>query len=356
MIAMAQRLGAGAKLPTVMELCRDLGVSKITVARALDILAEQGVLVRRHGVGIFVASSIAPRPVLKIVLLCDASLLQKADHSSFWRALIDKIRERSEAGNEYLTLHFVSENESSEVWRQQLLNSFSSGQLDGVLGVHIPTEVADWLHAMGLPAVHYAGSAPFVVYVDTDEMVCLAARELKDRGCRRIAIWSAIAPYTKMPDTYLESDKSVFSLLAAQGTPIEYSNVENNLDLMLNPTRLTTKSQQEQGYDTAMKVFSRPREQWPDGVFIAEDSTARGVLTAFQKLGIEIGKDVIVASHLNKGSDILLGHEDELILVDVDPAEIVQAMFNSLESLMRGDYMAETYILIHARLRQTPKS
>lgn len=59
-----------------------------------------------------------------------------------------------------------------------------------------------------------------------------------------------------------------------------------------------------------MRAFSRPRNQWRDGVFIAEDSMTRGVITALQKLGVENGKGGIVASHINKGSDILLGYEN----------------------------------------------
>jgi DNA-binding LacI/PurR family transcriptional regulator len=349
--AMAQRLGAGAKLPTVLDLCRELGVSKITVARALDILEEQGVLVRRHGVGIFVSPSVEPRPTFKIILLCDASLLHKADHSPFWRALIEKIHQRSAQANEFLTLHFVSENQNNDLWRGPILQGFHNGQFDGVLGVHLLRDVTEWLEQAGLPAVHYASYGAFFVQVATDDMVCQGVRALWNRGCRRVGIWSAVAPYTTLTHEYLTEKQPVFESLERQGTPVEYSNVENNTDLLKNPQRMTTKTQSEQGFETAMKVFSRPKSRWPDGVFVAEDSTCRGALTAFQKLGIEVGRDVLVASHINKGSDVLLGHEDDLILVEVDPGEIVQAMFDMLEALMRGETPAQAYVPVYARLR-----
>jgi GntR family histidine utilization transcriptional repressor len=50
---------AGHRIPSEHELVAELGVSRMTVHRALREMAEQGVLVRRAGVGTFVAE---PRP------------------------------------------------------------------------------------------------------------------------------------------------------------------------------------------------------------------------------------------------------------------------------------------------------
>jgi GntR family transcriptional regulator len=49
----------GAPLPTEDQICEQYGVSRITVRRALDGLNQQGLIVRRRGVGSFVAE---PRP------------------------------------------------------------------------------------------------------------------------------------------------------------------------------------------------------------------------------------------------------------------------------------------------------
>lgn len=46
---------AGDLLPTEPMLGQDYGVSRITVRRALDALAQRGLIVRRHGIGTFVA-------------------------------------------------------------------------------------------------------------------------------------------------------------------------------------------------------------------------------------------------------------------------------------------------------------
>ena len=62
--AFVQRGGyaAGERLPSEVELSRALGISRPTLREGLRLLEESGELVRRHGVGTFVA---AARPVIE---------------------------------------------------------------------------------------------------------------------------------------------------------------------------------------------------------------------------------------------------------------------------------------------------
>jgi GntR family transcriptional regulator len=53
----AKEFETGGALPTEEQLCAQYGVSRITVRRALDALIAQGLIVRRRGVGSFVAES-----------------------------------------------------------------------------------------------------------------------------------------------------------------------------------------------------------------------------------------------------------------------------------------------------------
>jgi len=57
---------AGAQLPPERRLVDELGVSRITVRHALNILAEERLLLRRHGSGTYVAEPAARRIPLRI--------------------------------------------------------------------------------------------------------------------------------------------------------------------------------------------------------------------------------------------------------------------------------------------------
>ncbi|UQN09913.1 GntR family transcriptional regulator [Deinococcus sp. QL22] len=53
----AGAISRGSALPAERELAHTLGISRVTVRQALAVLAERGLLVRRHGSGTFVSSN-----------------------------------------------------------------------------------------------------------------------------------------------------------------------------------------------------------------------------------------------------------------------------------------------------------
>lgn len=59
-------LGPGTKLPKELDLARRLGVSRIPVRHALAILQREGLILRRHGRGTFVAEKVGKPEVLRL--------------------------------------------------------------------------------------------------------------------------------------------------------------------------------------------------------------------------------------------------------------------------------------------------
>ena len=70
------RLRPNERLPGERDLCSRLGVSRITVRLALDLLAEERLIVRRHGSGTYVSAS--PRPVLPLGINYTGSVREHA--------------------------------------------------------------------------------------------------------------------------------------------------------------------------------------------------------------------------------------------------------------------------------------
>jgi DNA-binding LacI/PurR family transcriptional regulator len=127
------------------------------------------------------------------------------------------------------------------------------------------------------------------------------------------------------------------------------------LDSLTDQVPVDAEPNQEQGLRAAREVFNRKGKtstrEVPDGLVIDDDMMTRGALAAFDKLGIRAGSDIKIASHTNRGSTVLTGYEDELTLIEVDPAEIVQAMFDMLEILMDGRKPASKVLSVKPQLR-----
>ena len=63
-------------------------------------------------------------------------------------------------------------------------------------------------------------------------------------------------------------------------------------------------------------------------------------------MGVRIGDDLRIATHLNKGSSALRGYEQELTLLEIDLQELIEAMFDMLETLMAGGTPAREMVMI----------
>ena len=88
-----------------------------------------------------------------------------------------------------------------------------------------------------------------------------------------------------------------------------------------------------------------------DGVVINDDMMTIGALAAAKKLGLEVGTELKIATHANKGSSALREFEASLTLLEVDPNEFVEAMFGMLECLMAGGEITPERRLILPKLR-----
>lgn len=344
---LARQLGPGVQLPKFSELLTELGVSRTTLGAVLTALESQGVITRKHGVGIYVSQQLNRRHV---ALLCAADFLQTDDPSPFWKILIQHARNRATEKSEDFALHFTRDEASYYSATPSLSESLEAeievGHVSGILGVGLNIATSRWIEEQQIPFVAFAGYGTHFVAFDMVASVRMGVEALAARGCQRIAYWSPVYGHAS------ECRKSVLSNPAIEA----FQNTLKALDLPFEPelvytnaylcpedvTELSKKwsvpSPQEQGHRIAEEVFgveADPRLR-PDGIVCTDDCMMQGVLPYLARLGIRIGSDVQIATHTNAGSSVLYGYEDLLIRMEADPERLIREMYARLEAQLEG--------------------
>jgi DNA-binding LacI/PurR family transcriptional regulator len=353
---LAHRLGPGEKLPTVAQLRDQLGVSVATLNTALGELEAQHILQRKHGVGIYVSERLHHRT---ICLVCDPSFFQAAATSPFWNMLIERSQKRAEAHQEQFSYHFSLPQSSNGEPRlaplhEGLLREIKAGCVDGILAVGLNTPDTAWMEEQWVPFVAFAGPGPYVVGMDNARLVDIAVEQLAAQGCRRIAFWSAVSPHRtegQPPRATVPLGVREFkAAMERHGLTFEPALVEDNCHLCREDGKPHTVTHQEQGYNTACRVFGDQKIAPPDGIVCADDMLLVGALNLLPKLGVRVGEDVRIATHGNIGSPVLLGWEDRLTIIAYDPDEVVAEMFRLLERLMEGEKPIPNFAMVRPRL------
>jgi len=358
LLEMARRLGPGVRLPSSRALSLSYGVSRNTLDVALSRLEAQKVISRRQRSGIFVSQTL-PQTTREVALVCNFNLLRSAGHSAFWEMLIEQAQGRAAQKNEVCQLHFTSPSSGAEGLLDSLKTEIREGRVQGVIGVGVNRAAIDWIAAQGVPLVTFAAWSQWVVGFDHRRVIELGVEELARQGCHRLGLWKPGGPFDSPSDNlkFASEDEATFrAALEGAALSFEPALLQVGMAQLERQTQETSaarrfESHQEQGYRLAMEVFGGPRELWPDGLVSTDDMMTHGALIALQKLGVRVGRDVKVATHANTGSLVMRGHDEEVCLLEVNPAELVQTMFDQLETLMDGQVPTQSKVLIAPRLR-----
>ena len=353
---LANKLGPDAKLPTMQQLCESLGVSVVTLNRALSELEGQNIIQRKHGVGIFVSPRLNQRT---IGLVYDRDIFQ-AGASPFCGLLVEAARTRAASSSEKFSFYLAIPSKEGFPVHDDLVEDIRARRLHGILfaGEGNPQAV-EWLlrHDVALVAVAYTPIAPWRVKIDWPEFVRLGVASLAQQGCKKIGLWIPVGVglgRTEGEVSFAELD-AFRKALKKESLPFEAACVWENENMVIEPVvPHPPMTNQEQGFRAASEVFgsTASKGERPDGIVILDDMMTRGAVVALGQLGVRPGQNLKIATHTNRGSTVLMGYEENLTLMEIDPDEIVQASFAMLETLMAGSTPPEPTVSIKPKLRQ----
>lgn len=348
---MARQLGPGAKLPTMQQLSSDLGISVMTLNRALSELEAQGLVVRLQGSGTYVTERVSQNTV---GLVYDRDVFG-AGTSPFRALLLHEAQRRAETGGERFSLFMAEPSPGGLPVHEDLADAIRTRRVSGLLfAANSNSPALPWILKQNVPvvALAYAPIVPHRVKIDHAATVKLGVKTLAEQGCKRIALWipGGVGIGRKNGESSFEElEAFVTALKAAKLAYLPELVLE--LDDLSADSSKKWPSNREQGQNAAQTQFaSGNRENWPDGVISLDDDLTRGALAQSAKMSVKIGEDVKMATHSNKGSHLLWGFEDVLTRIEFDPAQVAGAMFGLLETLMRGDTPAFDVVSIEPKL------
>ena len=328
LVAMAEKLGPGAKLPTARELMRTLGVASSTLMRYVGILERRRVLRSRQGSGIYVDERVGH----KCVAVVFGEDIFSRNASEFGSIVLRCCALRAAQHNERFTFSLDLPGVVKTPAVPAILDiadAFHEGMVDGVILMNGPKHEA-WLRKQGVPVVSGSPAEKNpqanVVSIDGRRLVQKGVENLCDAGCRTMGV-IGLAPNFK---------KWFLTALQDRGLSVNDDWMVGNLTGVSERHPAFGEKYAGQFLQQCGWEKNRARANLPDGLLITDDMLALGVLPALAGRGVRIGRDIKICTHSNKGSQILAEWESDLLHVRFNPEDFVIALFDMLEDLMAG--------------------
>lgn len=271
-----------SRLPSEKELTERFGVERNTVRKSLQLLVDDGIVIKVPGYGSKVVSSQdlnqRAKPALNtnrcILLATQEDYLQNSDGEYFHFKLI-KSFERVLSNLGY-TLIFKFIEKEADLRNTILHTSPSAIIFDSYIQVPIYQEAL----RMKIPCVsvnHYTPLMTSIVSNNFDGAYHVA-KMLTEAGHEKIAFIAGKQNY----QTTMERLSGVQKLYMQKRIPFDtkylfYGNWKF-----------------QSGVEIAEKILAMPKEELPTAVFAFNDDMAFGCLSCFEKHGISVPKDISI--------------------------------------------------------------
>lgn len=331
LLALCSELGPGGKLPTVRTLAASLGASTSTLDRVLGDLEREGRILRRHGSGIYVA---AAKRATTIALVTGVDPFA-VGQSPFYQLTADLLRRRITAeGHDvkfYLDAALVEKTGVPS--RDELLADLDSGRLLGLVLIGISRiDLIELLNEREIPyiALMTDAKARWRFTLPHYTLIEPGLAQLVKAGCRRpcLLTWDGFGGEAELCYAAFRA------ALQSHGLPLLpgaiWTRSEHLPDDDIIPRQLF-------GIKAAKALFG-PAPRAFDSLLCTDDMLCLGALAAFPELGVVPGRDLLVATHTNKGSPVLAHATRGILKLQVDVAAMVAEAMNLFERRLAGEH------------------
>lgn len=331
---------AGTCLPSYAEMIRTYGVHQSVIDKALREFDEEKLIVREHGRGMFVS----PRAAQRTIGIVFGRNVFDAGVSPVNQLMLRYAEKRScihtENASFFINIPQVPVEPYGIRVCRDLLDAMESSRFDGVLlmttrGKH----ESEWLASYGAPLVigtnlsHLTCNAVGISMEHQEAVARLGTEALVRQGCKRIGMISMAGH---------QRDQGFFDDINAFRSVLESHHLEFCPELFWdrNPKPPEDSSSQPVsnemiGYQAASDLLANGLDF--DGLVCTDDMAMRGFLARMRELELKPGRDLKIATHVNRDVPVLLGYENCLTMIEVNTDEYVNQAFSLLDRLMAGE-------------------
>jgi DNA-binding LacI/PurR family transcriptional regulator len=317
------RLKPGEVIQPQRELSSLWNVSEVTVRRALQALAGEGLIEARAGSGTVVASSSRGGATHGPAVPAEARRLRigivSADLTDGYPFLSRMMEQLSSTDSNTPVFQFFTMPVSQT---DAFAKSLPLRDLDGVLLMSpVNLNLVATCQQMKLPYVllynHIVDGFSHCIVVDYTTGILEAVDHLVKQGRRNIAVVTA-----------LENRFSTGQMTDAYHAAMTLHRLDVPADWLIH-----AGYQEPQGYEATKKLISRGRK--PDAILYASDYQARGGLIALQEAGLSAPRDVCII-----GAGRLLRDKEwpvTLTSIDLQFERVGQVALDTLRKLIDAE-------------------
>jgi len=311
----------GEQLPGMHTLRQRFGVSINTIGAALDILAGEGVVVKRRGSGVYVSEQRQRIGILSELDIFDARI------SPYFRAVAGELKRHLTAKGAEPRLYLGNAEpgiKEDAPTCPQFWTDIDSGMLDGAVILDTPATKA-WRKRITACAIPVVGSQTnYLADIDLQQVVKVAVQRLKQQGCQRLGL---LAWRTR--DVFIQAVND-------NGLETRDAWIRTDIDPALRGA----------GWDEFREIWLDCAQR-PDGLVVLDDMLFNDAQLAILQLGISIPSDLQLAVLTNR--DMSPPLRLPAIVLEIDPRDIATGLADMLLSRLRGENLAEQTRLIPFR-------
>lgn len=343
----------GTRLPSYTTLMKEHGVSQNTVMNALNELVKDKKIICERRRGMF----ISPRAALTNIGVVFGRDIFSANAAPVSRMFLRYIEDEATTHNENISLFINTKQVMIEdhgiMVNRDLLDALNSDQMDGLILVETRgKDEVEWLLTHNLPIVTMSSYSHtgHVVTSNIGSMVDLAMEELIKRGCQKIALLSM---YGNMGRAAFNNDMVAYkNALSRCGLKLRNDLVFQAGASPADSVNYPQVSNEQTGFQAA-EFFLNGTDQGHlpfDGFICTDDRATSGFLSKLSQMGITPGQDIIIATHVNRAMPVLMGYEDKLIRIEINPEALMHKAFEVLRKLIAGQRDIPKLILVESQI------